>query len=45
MILYDRSVAADPDRSKLVWDLSDLIGERNTETMLSGEMGLRELIA
>lgn len=33
----------DPDRSKLVRDLSDLTGEGNIESMLSVEMGLREL--
>ncbi|KAK9278207.1 hypothetical protein L1049_027768 [Liquidambar formosana] len=33
----------DLDRSKLVRDLSDLTGEGNIETMLSVEMGLREL--
>ncbi|KAL9313987.1 hypothetical protein ACSQ67_019439 [Phaseolus vulgaris] len=32
-----------PDRSKLVRDLNDLAGEGNIETMLSVEMGLREL--
>ncbi|KAH7522509.1 hypothetical protein FEM48_Zijuj07G0146100 [Ziziphus jujuba var. spinosa] len=35
--------ADDPDRSKLVRDLSDLTGEGNIESMLSVEMGLREL--
>ncbi|KAF7834048.1 coiled-coil domain-containing protein SCD2-like isoform X1 [Senna tora] len=35
--------AEDPDRSKLVRDLSDLTGEGNIESMLSVEMGLREL--
>lgn len=33
----------DPDRSKLVQDISDLTGEGNIESMLSVEMGLREL--
>ncbi|KAG5230395.1 coiled-coil domain-containing protein [Salix suchowensis] len=33
----------DSDRSKLVRDLSDLTGEGNIESMLSVEMGLREL--
>ncbi|KAG6686120.1 hypothetical protein I3842_11G001300 [Carya illinoinensis] len=33
----------DPDRSKLVRDISDLTGEGNIESMLSVEMGLREL--
>ena len=33
----------DPDRSKLVRDLNDLTGEGNIESMLSVEMGLREL--
>ncbi|KAL1326652.1 coiled-coil domain-containing protein SCD2 [Arachis hypogaea] len=33
----------DPDRSKPVRDLSDLAGEGNIESMLSVEMGLREL--
>ncbi|KAI5569564.1 hypothetical protein BDE02_12G085200 [Populus trichocarpa] len=33
----------DPDRSKVVRDLSDLTGEGNIESMLSVEMGLREL--
>ena len=33
----------DPDRSKLVRDISDLTGEGNIETMLSVEMGMREL--
>ncbi|XP_022636296.1 coiled-coil domain-containing protein SCD2 isoform X3 [Vigna radiata var. radiata] len=32
-----------PDRSKLVRDLNDLAGEGNIESMLSVEMGLREL--
>jgi len=31
------------DRSKLVRDLNDLAGEGNIESMLSVEMGLREL--
>ncbi|KAF3441430.1 hypothetical protein FNV43_RR15344 [Rhamnella rubrinervis] len=35
--------ADDPDRSKPVRDLSDLTGEGNIESMLSVEMGLREL--
>ncbi|KAF9671772.1 hypothetical protein SADUNF_Sadunf12G0083300 [Salix dunnii] len=33
----------DPDRSKLVRDLNDLTAEGNIESMLSVEMGLREL--
>ncbi|XWS37057.1 hypothetical protein CRYUN_Cryun19dG0010600 [Craigia yunnanensis] len=33
----------DPDRSKLVQDLNDLTGEGNIESMLSVEMGPREL--
>ncbi|CAL0305208.1 unnamed protein product [Lupinus luteus] len=33
----------DPDRSKLVRDLNDLTGEGNIESMLSVDMGLREL--
>ncbi|KAK7358698.1 hypothetical protein VNO77_00636 [Canavalia gladiata] len=33
----------DPDRSKPVRDLSDLTGEGNIESMLSVDMGLREL--
>ncbi|XP_062168514.1 coiled-coil domain-containing protein SCD2-like isoform X1 [Alnus glutinosa] len=33
----------DPDRSKLVRDINDLTGEGNIESMLSVEMGLREL--
>ncbi|XP_019416911.1 PREDICTED: coiled-coil domain-containing protein SCD2-like isoform X2 [Lupinus angustifolius] len=33
----------DPDRSKLVCDLNDLTVEGNIESMLSVEMGLREL--
>ncbi|XP_050223961.1 coiled-coil domain-containing protein SCD2 [Mercurialis annua] len=33
----------DPDRGKSVRDLSDLTGEGNIESMLSVEMGLREL--
>ncbi|XP_052181380.1 coiled-coil domain-containing protein SCD2-like isoform X2 [Diospyros lotus] len=33
----------DSDRSKLVRDLNDLTGEGNIESMLSVEMGLREL--
>ncbi|KAB5532198.1 hypothetical protein DKX38_018868 [Salix brachista] len=37
------SRGGDPDRSKLVRDLSDLTGEGNIESMLSVEMGLREL--
>ncbi|KAI4343559.1 hypothetical protein L6164_010894 [Bauhinia variegata] len=32
-----------PDKSKIVRDLSDLTGEGNIESMLSVEMGLREL--
>ncbi|XWS60205.1 hypothetical protein CRYUN_Cryun07bG0015500 [Craigia yunnanensis] len=39
---WDRG-AGDPDRSKLVRDLNDLTGEGNIESMLSVEMGLREL--
>ncbi|XVF08620.1 hypothetical protein REPUB_Repub07fG0018500 [Reevesia pubescens] len=35
--------AGDPDRSKIVRDLNDLTGEGNIESMLSVEMGLREL--
>ncbi|CAL0327709.1 unnamed protein product [Lupinus luteus] len=35
--------ADDPDRSNLVRDLNDLTGEGNIESMLSVEMGLREL--
>ncbi|MED6170728.1 scaffold protein Scd2 [Stylosanthes scabra] len=35
--------ADDPDRSKPLRDLSDLAGEGNIESMLSVEMGLREL--
>ncbi|KAE9604243.1 hypothetical protein Lalb_Chr11g0069281 [Lupinus albus] len=35
--------ADDPDRSELVRDLNDLTGEGNIESMLSVEMGLREL--
>lgn len=33
----------DSDRSKLARDLNDLTGEGNIESMLSVEMGLREL--
>ena len=33
----------DPNKSKTVRDLSDLTGEGNIESMLSVEMGLREL--
>ncbi|XP_077250434.1 coiled-coil domain-containing protein SCD2-like [Tasmannia lanceolata] len=33
----------DPERSKLVWDLSDITGEGNIENMLSVEKGLMEL--
>ncbi|KAM2033062.1 hypothetical protein ACFX1T_015006 [Malus domestica] len=33
----------DPDRSKLARDLTDLTGEGNIESMLSVEMGMREL--
>ncbi|CAN1242204.1 Coiled-coil domain-containing protein SCD2 [Linum perenne] len=36
-------VGSDSDRSKPARDLSDLTGEGNIETMLSVEMGLREL--
>ncbi|KAI5563039.1 hypothetical protein BDE02_15G090900 [Populus trichocarpa] len=36
-------VGRDSDRSKIVRDLSDLTGEGNIESMLSVEMGLREL--
>ncbi|XP_007038108.2 PREDICTED: coiled-coil domain-containing protein SCD2 [Theobroma cacao] len=39
---WDRG-GGDPDRSKLVRDLNDLTGEGNIESMLSVEMGLREL--
>ncbi|GAV60172.1 hypothetical protein CFOL_v3_03703 [Cephalotus follicularis] len=39
---WDRG-GGDPDRSKLVRDLSDLTGEGNIESILSVEMGLREL--
>ncbi|XVE56503.1 hypothetical protein DITRI_Ditri04bG0015600 [Diplodiscus trichospermus] len=39
---WDRG-GGDPDRSKLARDLSDLTGEGNIESMLSVEMGLREL--
>ncbi|XP_022739024.1 coiled-coil domain-containing protein SCD2-like isoform X2 [Durio zibethinus] len=39
---WDRG-AGDPDRSKLVRDMNDLTGEGNIESMLSVEMGLREL--
>ncbi|OMO93742.1 hypothetical protein COLO4_16706 [Corchorus olitorius] len=35
--------SGDPDRSKLARDLNDLTGEGNIESMLSVEMGLREL--
>ncbi|KAJ1411883.1 hypothetical protein SESBI_20943 [Sesbania bispinosa] len=35
--------ADDPDRNKAVHDLSDLTGEGNIESMLSVEMGLRQL--
>ncbi|KAH9705613.1 coiled-coil domain-containing protein SCD2 [Citrus sinensis] len=35
--------SGDPDRSKHARELSDLTGEGNIETMLSVEMGLREL--
>jgi len=42
--MKEREPGADgPDRSKLVRDLNDLAGEGNIETMLSVEMGLREL--
>ncbi|KAA8530001.1 hypothetical protein F0562_034541 [Nyssa sinensis] len=34
-----------PERSKLVQDLSDLTGEGNIESMLSVEMGLKELVS
>lgn len=33
----------DTDRTKVVRDISDLTGEGNIESMLSVEMGLREL--
>ncbi|KAL4362074.1 hypothetical protein GQ457_04G035950 [Hibiscus cannabinus] len=39
---WDRG-GGDPDRSKLARDLNDLTGEGNIESMLSVEMGLREL--
>ncbi|XP_022730391.1 coiled-coil domain-containing protein SCD2-like isoform X2 [Durio zibethinus] len=39
---WDRG-GGDPDRSKLVRDVNDLTGEGNIESMLSVEMGLREL--
>ncbi|KAL5539181.1 hypothetical protein UlMin_042795 [Ulmus minor] len=45
-LLFEVVVSAgggDPDRSKVVCDLSDLTGEGNIENMLSVEMGLREL--
>lgn len=32
-----------PERSKSIHDLSDLTGEGNIESMLSVEMGLKEL--
>lgn len=37
------AASGDPDRSKHARELSDLTGEGNIETMLSVEMGLREL--
>lgn len=37
------SGGTDMDRSKLARDLNDLTGEGNIESMLSVEMGLREL--
>ncbi|KAK6275859.1 hypothetical protein QQP08_011241 [Theobroma cacao] len=40
---YIGTGGGDPDRSKLVRDLNDLTGEGNIESMLSVEMGLREL--
>ncbi|KAL4355328.1 hypothetical protein GQ457_06G036360 [Hibiscus cannabinus] len=39
---WDRD-GGDPERSKLARDLNDLTGEGNIESMLSVEMGLREL--
>ncbi|CAN1242206.1 Coiled-coil domain-containing protein SCD2 [Linum perenne] len=39
----ETAVGSDSDRSKPARDLSDLTGEGNIETMLSVEMGLREL--
>lgn len=33
----------DPERSKVIEDLNDITGEGNIESMLSVEMGLKEL--
>lgn len=41
--MYNDPGGDDPDRSKPARDMSDLTGEGNIETMLSVEMGLREL--
>ena len=41
-----RAGDGDPEkRSKLVQDLNDLTGEGNIESMLSVEMGLKELVS
>ncbi|KAM7272685.1 hypothetical protein ACFE04_027348 [Oxalis oulophora] len=40
---WERGGGGNPDRSKLVRELNDLTGEGNIESMLSVEMGLREL--
>lgn len=39
----DAAGGDDSDRSKFARDLNDLTGEGNIESMLSVEMGLREL--
>ena len=43
MLSINLSGRNDQDRSKLIQDLNDLSGEGNIESMLSVEMGLREL--
>lgn len=43
MLLCMRAGDDDSDRRKLVRDINDLTGEGNIESMLSVEMGLREM--
>lgn len=43
VFIYIGAGGDDSDRSKLARDLNDLTGEGNIESMLSVEMGLREL--
>lgn len=43
VLFFDTTGGDDSDRSKFARDLNDLTGEGNIESMLSVEMGLREL--